>query len=217
MRALQRAYLDSLAVAHRVIATPQVEAAWDRPSALAHYRTGALAGHLVHAAAVLVIEGLDAPAPTRPEPLSATEYWLWGLRMPGWSDPHAAVHVRLREAGERQAAGGHRVLLAEFDRLIPALADRLETAQDDRLLSVSGGRVATRLDEFLRSRLIECVVHVDDLAASAGIETPAMPALATTVAIDALIGIARAKHGDLAVVRALARRERDIVEALRVI
>ena len=42
----------------------------------------ALAGHLLHAATVTVIEGLATPAPTGIEPLSATEYWVSALRNP---------------------------------------------------------------------------------------------------------------------------------------
>jgi hypothetical protein len=217
MRDLQRAYLDSLDVVRRLIASPEVEACWDQPSALQHYRTSGLAGHLVNCAAVWVLEGLAAPAPTQPAPVTATEYWVWGLRLPEWGDLQSPVHLNLRNAGERQTAGGYRTFLAEFDRVIRTLADRLETVPDDRLLSVLGGLIATRLDEFLRSRLIECVVHSDDLAVSAAIETPSLPALAVNVTVEELVKIARAYRGDLAVVRALSRRERDAADALHVL
>jgi hypothetical protein len=217
MRELQRAYFDSLAIAHRLIASPDIEACWDQPSALQEYRTGALAGHLVECAVVRVIDGLLAPAPTQGQPLSATEYWLWGLHLPGWDDPHADIHIWLRDAGQRQVACGYRAFLEEFDRFLRVLAEQLEMAPDDRLLSLLGGQAVSRLDEFLKSRVIECVVHVDDLAVSAGIPTPAMPSFAMTVTINELIEIARAHRSDLAVVRALARRERDSINALRVI
>jgi hypothetical protein len=73
------------------------------------------------------------------------------------------------------------------------------------------------LDEYLRTRVVELVVHADDLAASVGVE-PVPPQPATTaVAIDVLVGVARIRHGDMAVLRALARRERDTVRALRVL
>ena len=66
----------------------------------------ALAGHLLHTATVTVIEGLAIPAPTGSEPLSATDYWVSALRHPQWNDLDWDVHVRLRDAGQRQAAGG---------------------------------------------------------------------------------------------------------------
>ncbi len=37
------------------------------------------------------------------------------------------------------------------------------------------------------------------------------------LAIEALVDVARVRHGDLAVLRALTRRERDSSEALRVL
>jgi hypothetical protein len=217
MKDLQRTYLELLHVARRLIASPEVEARWDQPSALQEYRMDALAGHLLHAATVTVIEGLATPAPTGIEPLSATEYWVSALRHPQWNDLDWDVHVRLREAGQRQAAGGYSAFLEEFDRLVQVVTAYLETEPDDRLVSVYAGHAASRLDEYLKSRVIECVVHIDDLAVSAAVETPALPALAMTVTIHELVEMARLVRGDLAVVRALSRRERDAINALRVI
>src|SRR5919202_1505546 len=50
MKDLQRTYLELLHIARRLIASPEVEARWDQPSALPEYRMDALAGHLLHAA-----------------------------------------------------------------------------------------------------------------------------------------------------------------------
>jgi hypothetical protein len=73
------------------------------------------------------------------------------------------------------------------------------------------------LDEYLRTRVVELVVHADDLATSLGVElAPPRPATCS-VAIDVLVGVARIRHGDLAVLRALTRRERDQAQALRVL
>ena len=106
MKDLQRAYLESLAVVRQLIASPEIEARWDQPSALQKYRTSGLAGHLVDTAVVWLIDGLAAPAPAMVKPITATEYWVWGLRLPEWDDLDSAVHVRLRDAGERLAAAG---------------------------------------------------------------------------------------------------------------
>ena len=143
--------------------------------------------------------------------------WVSALRHPQWNDLDWDVHVRLRDAGQRQAAGGYRAFLEEFDRLVQVVTAYLETEPDDRLVSVYAGHAASRLDEYLKSRVIECVVHIDDLAVSAAVETPALPALAMTVTIHELVEMARSYRGDLAVVRALSRRERDAINALRVI
>jgi len=217
MKDFRRAYFELLQIARRLIASPEIEARWDQPSALPEYRVDALAGHLLKAAVVSVIDGLETPVPPGGEPLSATEYWVSTLRNPQWNDPNWDVHVRLREAGRQQAAGGYRAFLEEFDRLVQVVTDRLGAEPDDCLVGVYGGRAASRLDEYLKSRIIECVVHIDDLAVSAGVETPALPAFATALTIHELVEIARSYRGDLAVVHALSRRERDAVNALRVV
>jgi hypothetical protein len=56
---------------------------------------------------------------------------------------------------------------------------------------------------------MELVVHADDLAASAGVSPPQPSPGAATVAMETLMATARATHGDLTVIRALARRERS--------
>jgi hypothetical protein len=56
---------------------------------------------------------------------------------------------------------------------------------------------------------------VEDLCVSVGIATPELPAEASGEAIRTLVEVARLGHGDAAVLR-LTRRERDAVEALRV-
>lgn len=60
------------------------------------------------------------------------------------------------------------------------------------------------------------VVHLDDLEASVGVPMD-LPAEAVEVAIGVLLEMARLRHPPMAVVRALARRERDEAQALRVL
>jgi hypothetical protein len=65
-----------------------------------------------------------------------------------------------------------------------------------------------RLDDFLRTRLLEVVIHGDDLAASVGDTTWWADPRAVGLAIEALVTVARQNHGDNQVLWALARRER---------
>ncbi|MDQ3879299.1 MAG: hypothetical protein M3290_13275, partial [Actinomycetota bacterium] len=61
------------------------------------------------------------------------------------------------------------------------------------------------------------LVHTDDLAVSIGVPTPEPRPEAADAAIANLVSVARRRHGDTAVLRALTRRERDEGNALRVI
>ncbi len=60
-------------------------------------------------------------------------------------------------------------------------------------------------------------IHIDDLALSAGLSVPEVPADAYGVAIDTLVGVATVRHGPLAILRALTRHERQGTEILRVL
>jgi hypothetical protein len=87
-------------------------------------------------------------------------------------------------------------------------------APADRVVDL--GDWALTLDDFLLTRVLEVVVHADDLAVSLGVATPALPVAATDAAVELLARLAVWRHGPVAVVRALARRERapDSVAAL---
>jgi hypothetical protein len=73
------------------------------------------------------------------------------------------------------------------------------------------------IDEYLKTRIVELTVHIDDLARSIEIPSPGLSPDTATVAIAVLVGAARTRHGDRAIINALARRELDEVEALRVL
>ena len=69
-------------------------------------------------------------------------------------------------------------------------------------------RTGGRPRYFCRTRLIEVLLHLDDLAASVGVTCPDTSAEGRGIVIDILIGIARLQHGDWPVLHALARDER---------
>jgi hypothetical protein len=58
------------------------------------------------------------------------------------------------------------------------------------------------------SRLLEVVVHSDDLAYSVGLPTPDLPAEAVETVVDLLSRIAVRRHGATNVLRALTRADR---------
>ena len=84
---------------------------------------------------------------------------------------------------------------------------------------------ALTLDEYLRGRCVELAVHVEDLELSVGLgpgltaadPVPEPPDDLVRDAVDVLVAAAVARHGGPAVLRALTRRERDQVQALRVL
>ena len=63
-------------------------------------------------------------------------------------------------------------------------------------------------EDYLVTRVMEIVVHSDDLAVSVGVEAPALPEPVLGPVLALLVGISLRRHGQAAVVRALSRRER---------
>jgi hypothetical protein len=159
------------------------------------------------------VEGyLDATEPAG-DGISAGSYLHAMIRSVNVDDPG---NQAIRARGEEEAAGGPAALAAEARAVSGRLSSRLAGLGSGRRVRVAGGLVMM-LDEYLRTRVVELVVHADDLAASIGVElVPPQPATCR-VAIDVLVDAARIRHGDMAVLRALARRERGPVEALRVL
>lgn len=173
---------------------------WADASALAGWSVGGLTGHMTRA--VTTVETyLDADPPSGGTVLDPAGYFL----SVGVDDDEVMAGVLAR--GEEVGAEGPDSLSARVTRAAEDLARRFEDVPEGRLVSVFGGSVLT-LDDYLVTRLVELVVHHDDLVASVAVAVPALPRRAADAALDALVAMARRTHGDAAVLRSLARRER---------
>src|SRR5262249_52893805 len=162
---------------------------------------------------ITTVEGyLDGPEPGEAG-LSAARYFHTVIRSADADDP---ANQAIRTRGAEAAAGGPAALAGDARAALGRLSSRLAGEGAGRRLRVAGGLVMT-LDEYLRTRIVELAVHADDLAASLGVELP--PPSPATGQIASVVpgGGARTRHGDRAVLGALARRERDPVGALRVL
>lgn len=207
------AYLRALDTAHGVLAAPEVASSWDGPSVLPEFTVRGLAGHLARAG-TLVEQYLDAGFPDESRAVAdAAEYYEIAALT---TDVHDALNTSIRERGESVAEPGHGAVVEIVRVARVALATRLAEEPADTRIAVIGGMVLP-LDEYLVTRIVELVVHTDDLALSVGLPGPDPDPGAATCAVDCLVTLARRRHGDRAVVRALTRRERDGVDALRVL
>ena len=200
VRALFIAALDR---AVDVAGRPEVAARWDEPSALPELTVRGLAGHLCRTATV-VLQYLDAPEPGPEHLLDASQYYAAVMT----KDIYDAGNTGVRERGEEFAAAGHDGVIATARAARDALARRLADEPTDRRVAVIGG-LRLNIDEYVATRLVEVVVHTDDLAVSVGIESPEPEPAAASLVVDTVLGVARIRHGDLAILRALVRAERD--------
>jgi uncharacterized protein (TIGR03083 family) len=199
-----------------IIGDRRVAARWRDPSGLPGFSVGGVAAHM-YAATRRFEVALDEPVAGEPIVLGVGEFY--GLnRVDDPSDLQGGLHPLLREDAERRAGYGPAAVADRFTAVVGRLFDRLPNEPANRLVpvwTVAGG--ATPLTVYVATRVVELVVHADDLASSAGLEPLTVPPEAASTAIGVFVEMARHRSGDLAVVRAFARRERAGADTLRVL
>jgi hypothetical protein len=84
----------------------------------------------------------------------------------------------------------------------------LAEPRDPDVVFISWQGWALPTDDYLTTRMMEMVVHGDDLAASVGVDTPTYPDDVARPVLDLLTGVAVRRHGLTDVVRALSRPQR---------
>ena len=208
----REAYGAGADVAVALVTGEQVAAAWDEPSVLAGMSVGELAAHL--ARSVLQVEWyLDGPVAPGAVAITADVYYG---DLSGAAEPESPLNTGVRQRSAETAAQGPAALAAEVGAARERLRTRLAQEAADRLMTVRHQGHTLVLDEYLRTRCVELAVHTEDLALSVGSDVRT-PAATLATALDVLVGAARHRNGDAEVLHALARRERDGQDALRVL
>jgi hypothetical protein len=197
-----------------ILSRAEVVESWSRPSAVPRYTVGGVAAHAVHG--VLWLEQVLKDAePAGLRRVRVHEYM--GLnRVDGENDdPFGAA---LRSAAEAFAETGARIVAAALSVSRDELVSLLEAAPAARAVPVIRvvGAYAP-LSEYLPTRILEAIVHGDDVASSvSGLQVPDPPPGAVTAGLEVCLELARARVGDLESLRAFTRTERAIPDALRV-
>lgn len=202
---VRAAFLRAGEAAASALAEPDIAERWDERSALAGWTIGGLAGHLARGVTT-VVRYLEAPAPDPDsESVDVASYVLGLVPTLDLDDP---LHAAIRARGDEEAAVGSAALAATTADAVTSLGDRLANESSERLVTVAGGLILL-LDDYLTTRVLELVVHIDDLAVSVGRERhPDDEAL--QIALAAAVDVAAARHGPLALLRFLTRAERVV-------
>jgi hypothetical protein len=208
-------YVDAVDWLRGILARPEVTESWSQPSAVARYTVGGVAAHAVHG--VLWLEQILKDAePVGLRRVTVPQYM--GLnRVDGENDdPFAAS---LRSAAESFAETGAHIVAAALTVSRDELVTLLDAAPATRAVAVI--RVAgayAPLSEYLPTRILEAIVHGDDVVCSVpDLQVPNPPPEAVAGCLNVCLELARARVGDLDTVRAFTRIERAIPDALRVL
>lgn len=204
MTPVREAYLRAAQSAIDLLGDPAVASAWSSESALSRLSVGGLAAHLA-AQVVFVGHILDEPVPPG-EPVSLLDHYE-RVRWLG-ADLYAEANVQIRASGEAGATDGPAAVAGRARQTLQQVRDRLPAEAADRVVRPPGGPWGLRLDDFLVTRLMEIVVHSDDLAFSLDRATPDFPPSVLDPVLSLLSTLAVRRHGAPAVIRALSRAER---------
>jgi len=197
-------FLTTARIALGLMRSPQVAEHWEKPSALPEFGVSGLVGHIGYQALPLPAM-ISAPVGEEPV-VSLMEHYARA----NWTelDVESEVHTRIRAGGEKLAAEGQAALCDRFEQTLAELEKALPGQENRGVRMPHWGPWAVSLDEYLVSRLMEFVVHCDDLAVSVGADTPEFPRHVNETVIDLLTRMALNKHSAVDVVRAFSRKER---------
>jgi hypothetical protein len=202
-----------------ILGRAELAAAWGEPSVVAPYSVGGMAAHAVHGV-VWLQQLLTDAEPVGLRPVTVGEFF--GLNRVDDGDaeaPEDAFSASLRAAAEGFARTGpatvQAALTASRDQLV-GLLDHVDMSRPVAVIRVSGAQISLR--EYLRTRVLELVVHGDDLVCSVpGLAAPDPPPGSLEVSLAVCLELAQARIGGLAALRAFTRSERALPGALRVL
>ncbi len=214
---LRRAYLSAVDWLASLLNSPELGEAWDDGSAIEGYSVGGVAAHAVQGV-IWFEQTLSDPEPRGLREVTVMEFY-GPNRVDGSSPREDPLASALQGAAEAFALSGAATVLEACTTSRDRLDVLLESAEASRavpVLRVPGGQVALR--EYLRTRVLEVVVHGDDVVSSVGSTTLAdPPPEAVAASLLVCLEMAEARVGGLDVLRSMTRVERAIPDALRVL
>ncbi|MDZ5662223.1 hypothetical protein HN031_15440 [Nocardioides sp. zg-1308] len=187
-----------------LVGSPEVARAWEQESALAGMTVGGVARHLV-SQSECAVEFLTTPGPADAPVMTLVGHYD---RVDWWRAPvDAAENTSIRDDFNHMGLAGHAECVealvrsrAELDSAIGAAGPVTYVPwQDCSLLT----------DDFLVVRLMEIVVHADDLACSVGVPPPTFGPDVLEPVLALLAALAARRRGQTGVLRALSRCERS--------
>ena len=186
-----------------IVSRDAVAAAWHEQSALAEWEVGGLVAHLASQPSTAVAL-LGAHPIGNPIPLE--EHYARSAWVDASLDDE--INVSIRETSDARAVAGPDPVLADVIEAREVLPDLLAAQPDGRAVLIPWAGWSLSLDDFLTGRLMEIVVHGEDVAASVGFTSPALPREVLDPVLALLTRLAVTRHGQGAVVSALTRAER---------
>ena len=204
---MRRLFLDCADVVADALSDSAVEEHWGDKSTLEDQTIGVLAAHLSRAVftAGTYLDGESPEGPLTFENVAAYYSILT-------DQIDQAGHAAIRERSAEVAAVGPSELAKQVSSEIERLRPLLLAEPSDRVLAVFGGSM--NLDDYLGTRIVEQVVHLDDLAQSLGIQPWVLPQGSEALVIACGAEIGRRRLGGPAMIRTLFRGQGSVLRVI---
>jgi mycothiol maleylpyruvate isomerase-like protein len=199
------AVAEAAAIVGMLVRHPEVTAAWSRESSCEGMTVGGLTRHLVgQPVNVVALLRANQAEGRGAETIEVLEHYARAA----WvhEDLDGEANRSIREESNREAAAGPEPVADLLDRARADLDQVLSHAPPVVYIPWQGWALAT--DDFLATRLMEMVVHADDLAASVDIPAPQFSPAVMEPVLALLTALAVRRHGQTALVRTLTRPQR---------
>jgi len=203
---LDTAFLAAASIALELTRRAEVSDRWLQPSVLPKMSVGALACHLgrqIEHCAELLPVATDVP------PLDSADAHYGRASWVTSSSPDDPPNNRSTDDAE--AALGPPALDTRAAEALETVRGLLASGTACNCVLIPWQGWSLRRADFLLTRLLELVVHADDLALSVDIQTPEFPDEVFGPVRDLLVRLSVDRHGQSAVVSTLTRRERSRV------
>ena len=188
-----------------LVGSAVVAGAWHEESVLPGMSVGGLARHLV-SQPECAVEFLTTPGPPDAEVLTLVDHYG---RVDWWRAPvDAPENTSIRDDFNEMGQAGHAEAVEVLARTRRELEAALGAAGSTTYVPWQDCSLPT--DDFLVVRLMEIVVHSDDLASSVGAPTPSFDADVLEPSLALLAALAARRRGQDSVLRALSRSERAV-------
>lgn len=198
------AFLEAADITVELLRHQRVADRWIEPSALPKMSVGALANHL---AVQVVSAHAAAAAPSalsQHPPVSLLDHYARAAWVGADLDDEA--NVSIRERAEASSAEGHAGLVERAERALAGL--RPWPKDSPATIGMPWWDWSLTADDFLATRMMEMMVHADDLAVSVGLPTPEFPRSVSRPVLTLLTALAEHEYGQAQLIRAFTRAER---------
>lgn len=200
-------FLDCADAALIAMRSPLLSDTWNDDSVLDRMTVGGLVAHI--SSAIITAElYLPVDAPTETTATDAAGFYIEAMKIGDYRDgPDSELQSIIRTGSEELAATGQSAVIATAEGSLERVRGLLD-GPPDRLIATFSDIVLSAGD-YLGTRIIEFVVHLDDLAASVQGLDALLPPHAAEYAARVLAEVAIRHHGAGAAVQAFARSERS--------